>query len=91
MKEENILDKAHEYFGDLVLHAYKNGMIEDGSGDVALFLAATMLTEFMDERLTRSGCELVTISDAKEKAVMMARQAIELTKGRMYSKDTGEA
>lgn len=91
MKDRNILDKAHEYFGDLVLHAHKNGMIEDGSGDVALFLAATMLTEFMDERLINAGCELVSISDAKQKAVSMAREAIELTKGRVYSKDTGEA
>ena len=91
MKDKNILDKAHEYFGDLVLYAHKNGMTENGSGDVALFLAAAMLTEFMDERLVRTGCKLVSISDAKEKAVTMAREAIELSKGRMYSKDTGEA
>jgi hypothetical protein len=91
IEDGNILDQAQECFGELVLHAYKEGMLSSGSGDVALFLASTMLVEFMNERLVRSGCSPLSISEAKTKAEGMARDIIEATKGRMYSKDTGEA
>jgi len=91
IEDGNILDQAHDCFGELVLYAYKQGMLSSGSGDVALFLASAMLVEFMNERLVSSGCSPLSISEAKKKAEDMAREVIESTKGRMYSKDTGEA
>lgn len=91
MEEGNILDQAQDCFGELVMYAYKQGMLSSGSGDVALFLASTMLVEFMNERLVRAGCTPLNISEAREKAEGMAREIIEITKGRTYSKDTGEA
>jgi hypothetical protein len=91
MKSGNILDKAQDFFAEMVLHAHKQGMLSSGSDDVALFLASTMLTEFMNERLVTTGCSPLSISEAKTKAETMARESIESTKGRMYSKDTGEA
>ena len=82
---------AYRMYAEIFHYAIKNEYISDARGNVAFFLALTMCSELMTERLRKDGCSPRTIADAKERAEKIARELIAQVQGNFVSKDTGEA
>ena len=90
-KEETTTDMAYRMYAEIFQHALQNGYTSDAKGNVAFFLALTMCSELMSERLRKDGCTPRTIADARERAEKIARELIAQVQGNFVSKDTGEA
>lgn len=90
-KEETTTDMAYRMYAELFQHAIKNGYTDSAKSNVAFFLALTMCSELMSERLRQDGCAPISIADARERAEKIARELIAQVQGNFVSKDTGEA
>lgn len=90
-KKENTTDMAYRMYAEIFQFAMENEYFKSGTTDVAFFLALTLCSEIMSERLRIDGCTPLNIADAKERAEKISREIISQIQGNFVSKDTGEA
>ena len=90
-KEESTTDIAYRMYAEIFGYAMGKGYMDSGKDHVAFFLALTLCSEIMSERLRVDGCTPRNIADAKERAEKIGRELISQIQGNFVSKDTGEA
>lgn len=90
-KKEDTTDMAYRMYAEIFQFAMEKEYFKSGTTDVAFFLALTLCSEIMSERLRIDGCTPLNIADAKERAEKIGREIISQIQGNFVSKDTGEA